>query len=234
VTRSLTVHRLSCIAYADAHALQERLVAARKRGDVGDTLLLLEHPKVITLGRAAKREHVLLDEAALRAAGYALYETGRGGDVTFHGPGQLVAYPIIDLQPERADVRRYVSDLEETMIRVCGSFGVAATRVDKLNGAWVGARKIGAVGVRISRWVTMHGFALNVSTELASFGAIVPCGIRDRGVTSLSAELGRTVAVDEVAGRAADHLAAILGASLHFADALPELLPAPTATPTGT
>lgn len=229
--RSLTVHRLGCIAYAAAHALQERLVDARKEGAIGDTLLLLEHPKVITLGRAAKREHLLLDEAALRERGYEVFETGRGGDVTFHGPGQLVAYPIVDLKPERADVRRYVSDLEETMIRVCADYGVAARRVEKLNGAWVGARKVGAVGVRISRWVTMHGFALNVTTALESFAAIVPCGIRDRGVTSLRAELGRDVAQAEVEQRAATHLAEILGATLHFASALPALAAAPSTEP---
>jgi len=227
--RSLTVHRLGRVAYAAAHALQERLVEARKQGAIGDTLLLLEHPKVITLGRAAKREHLLLSEAALREGGYEVFETGRGGDVTFHGPGQLVAYPIIDLKPERADVRRYVSDLEETMIRVCADFGLTASRVDKLNGAWIGPRKIGAVGVRISRWVTMHGFALNVTTALESFAAIVPCGIRDRGVTSLRAELQRDVSQAEVEQRAAAHLADILGATLCFAEALPELPVAPVA-----
>ncbi|MET0340564.1 MAG: lipoyl(octanoyl) transferase LipB [Polyangiales bacterium] len=228
LARSLTVHRLGCVAYAAAHALQERLVEARKRGEIGDTLLLLEHPKVITLGRAAKREHVLLDAQALGEAGYTLFETGRGGDVTFHGPGQLVAYPIVDLQPERADVRRYVRDLEETMIRVCAGYGIEAGRVDKLNGAWVGAgdgmRKIGAVGVRISRWVTMHGFALNVNTQLADFGAIVPCGIHGHGVTSLARELGREVSLDEVGTRAAAHLAERLEAALHFGK-LPLSLP---------
>lgn len=219
--RTLTVYRLGRIPYADAHALQERLVDARKEGRIGDTLLLLEHPKVITLGRAAKREHVLLGEGELSARGYELFETGRGGDVTFHGPGQLVAYPIVDLKPERADVRRYVSDLEETMIRVCADYGLRAGRVPTRNGAWVGERKIGAVGVRISRWVTMHGFALNVSTELDAFGAIVPCGIHDRGVTSLTRELGREVPLGEVQMHAAAHLATLLEAELTFASALP-------------
>lgn len=221
MSRTLTAFRVGRIAYADAHALQERLVAARKLAEIGDTLLLLEHPKVITLGRAAKRENVLLDEASLRGAGYELFETGRGGDVTFHGPGQLVAYPIIDLAPERQDVRRYVGDLEETMIQVCADYGVSAARVAGLNGAWVGLGKIGAVGVRISRWVTMHGFALNVNTELELFGAIVPCGIRGRGVTSLARELGRELRMEEVETRAAEHLAARLGATLHVRDGLP-------------
>ena len=221
MSRALTAFRVGRIAYADAHALQERLVAARKLGEVGDTLLLLEHPKVITLGRAAKRENVLLNESALRAAGYELFETGRGGDVTFHGPGQLVAYPIVDLSPDRQDVRRYVSDLEETMIQVSADYGIAAARVPGLNGAWVGLGKIGAVGVRISRWITMHGFALNVTTELDLFSAIVPCGIRGRGVTSLSRELGRDVSMREVETRAAEHLAARLGAALQFRDGIP-------------
>lgn len=219
--RRLHAYRLGPIGYAAAHALQEQLVAARKEGSVGDTLLLLEHPKVITLGRAAKRDHVLLDERALAAQGYELFETGRGGDVTFHGPGQLVAYPIVDLKPERMDVRRYVSDLEETMIRVCASYGLSAARVPKLNGAWIGERKIGAVGVRISRWVTMHGFALNVSTELSAFSAIVPCGIADRGVTSLARELGHAPLVREVEERAAATLAELFDAELELYDGTP-------------
>jgi lipoyl(octanoyl) transferase len=221
MSRTLTAFRVGRIAYADAHALQERLVAARKLAQVSDLVLLLEHPKVITLGRAAKRENILLDDAALREAGYELFETGRGGDVTFHGPGQLVAYPIIDLAPERQDVRRYVSDLEETMIQVCADYGVSAARVAGLNGAWVGLGKVGAVGVRISRWVTMHGFALNVNTALDMFGAIVPCGIRGRSVTSLARELGREVSMRDVETHAAEHLAARLGAALQFRDGLP-------------
>ncbi|MEY4508950.1 MAG: hypothetical protein RLZZ450_1072 [Pseudomonadota bacterium] len=223
MTRQLTAHRLGRLSYAAALALQERLVEARKLGQVGDTLLLLEHPKVITLGRAAKRENVLFDSERLRAAGYELFETGRGGDVTFHGPGQLVAYPIVDLQPDRADVRRYVSSLEETMIRVCVDYGLSATRVEGLNGTWLGNDKVGAVGVRISRWVTMHGFALNVSTTLEDFAAIVPCGIRGRGVTSLSRELGREVSMTEVETRAAQHFAALHESELSFVDGVPSL-----------
>lgn len=221
--RSLTAYRLGRIAYAEAHALQERLVEARKTGAVGDTLLLLEHPNVITLGRAAKREHVLLSGDQLSAGGYALHETGRGGDVTFHGPGQLVAYPIVDLKPDRQDVRRYVRDLEETMIRVCADYGLGAQRVDGLNGAWIGERKVGAVGVRISQWVTMHGFALNVNTDLRSFSAIVPCGIADRGVTSLRGELGRDLTLAEVEERVVRHFAALFGAEPSLRSGPPEL-----------
>jgi lipoyl(octanoyl) transferase len=221
--RQLTAYRLGRIPYADALALQERLVEARKAGRIGDTLLLLEHPKVITLGRRAKTENVLLSPDALREGGYELFETGRGGDVTFHGPGQLVGYPIVDLAPDRTDVRRYVRDLEETMIRVCADYGLTAARSEGFNGTWIGNRKIGAVGVRISQWVTMHGFALNVSTDLAAFSAIVPCGISDRGVTSLSAELGRSLTLAEVEARAAAHFAGLFEAELALQSGPPDL-----------
>jgi lipoyl(octanoyl) transferase len=219
--RRFTAYRLGTVPYAEAHALQEKLVTARQEGGLGDTLLLLEHPKVITLGRAAKQENVLLPEADLGAHGYELHSTGRGGDVTFHGPGQLVMYPIVDLKPDREDVRRYVRDLEETMIRTCADYGVSAERCDGLNGAWVGDNKVGAVGVRISRWVTMHGLALNVSTDLSAFGAIVPCGIAGRGVTSLERERGGLLSVREVGERAARHLAHIFDAELSFVEGTP-------------
>jgi lipoyl(octanoyl) transferase len=221
--RALTAHRLGRIAYGDAHALQERLVEARKAGRIGDTLLLLEHPKVITKGRRANSDNILLSGEALKQSGYELFETGRGGDVTFHGPGQLVVYPIVDLNPDRQDVRRYVRDLEETMIRVCADYGLTAARSDGFNGTWIESRKVGAVGVRISQWVTMHGFALNVSTDLSSFSAIVPCGISDRGVTSLSRELGREIAMAEVEQRAAQHFAALFDAELTLREGAPEL-----------
>jgi lipoyl(octanoyl) transferase len=218
--RTLTAHRLGRIPYADAHALQERLVEARKEGRIGDVMLLLEHPKVITMGRSAKAEHVLLNPSE---SGYEYFETGRGGDVTFHGPGQLVAYPIVDLTPERQDVRRYVKDLEETMIQVCADYGVTAARSEGFNGTWVGDRKVGAVGVRISRWITMHGFALNVNTQLSDFSAIVACGIRGRGVTSLQELIGSPLEMREVETRAAEHFAARLDASLTFADGPPSV-----------
>jgi lipoyl(octanoyl) transferase len=219
--RTLHTYRLGLTPYADAHALQERLVEARKEERIGDLLLLLEHPKVVTLGRAAKAHNVLRTEQELRDEGYDLFATGRGGDVTFHGPGQLVGYPIIDLKPERQDVRRYVADLEETMIRVCADLGLAAGRVAGRNGAWIGPRKVGAVGVRISRWITMHGFALNVNTDLSQFDAIVPCGIADAAVTSLSRELGHALSLADVETRAASHLAACLDAELVWHDGAP-------------
>jgi lipoyl(octanoyl) transferase len=188
------------VPYTAAVDLQKALVEDRRLARIPDTLLLLEHPHVITLGvkLAEARTHVVATPDSLDVRGVEVVETGRGGDVTYHGPGQLVAYPILDLKPDRLDVHRYVRDLEAVMIRLCEAYGVAADRIAGLSGAWVGDRKIGAVGVRISRWITSHGLALNVSTDLSFFDLIVPCGIADRGVTSLSLEVGRPVPVDEV------------------------------------
>lgn len=233
--RRLAVHRLGRVPYGPTHTLQKRLQAARSAGAIGDTLLVLEHDPVVTLGRGTHPENLLLSREALAARGVEVHEAGRGGDVTYHGPGQLVLYPIVDLSPDRQDVRRYVSDLEETMIRTCARFGVQAARVPGMNGAWVaagtpGARKIGAVGVRISRWVTLHGLALNVSTDLDGFSVIVPCGIRDHGVTSLVAETGRELAVADAADVAveafADALDADVTSDLRGPPAVPEADPA--------
>ncbi len=218
--------------YADAHALQERLLQARLRGEVPDTVLLLEHdPPVLTLGRASKAvQNVLLTPEELAARGFDVHETGRGGDVTYHGPGQLVGYPIVDLAPDREDVRRYVRDLEEAMIRTVAEYGIVAERIDGQSGAWVysprpgaGTVKIGAVGVRLSRWVTMHGFALNVTTDLSHFATIVPCGITDKGVTSIERETQQTPTVREVGDRAAAHLAALFDADLVWHEGAPEV-----------
>jgi lipoyl(octanoyl) transferase len=151
---------------------------------------------------------------ALRERGFEVFETGRGGDVTYHGPGQVVGYPILDLSPDRQDVHRYVRDLEEVMIRSCADFGVVAGRVAGLTGTWVGGEKIGAIGVRISRWVTSHGFALNIASDLAPFELIVPCGIRGLGVTSLERRLGRPVALAAVVDRLASHVAEVFGRRL--------------------
>jgi lipoyl(octanoyl) transferase len=198
--RELEVRRLGVVSYADALELQKQLVEDRKTGRIPDQLLLLEHPPVITLGVKARsdRSNILASPATLEDAGVDVFETGRGGDVTYHGPGQLVGYPILDLKPDRCDVHRYVRDLEEVMIHTAASFGVTATRVPGLTGAWVGPDKLAAIGVRIARWVTSHGFAFNVTTNLGHFDFIVPCGIRDRGVTSLETLLGRTVPMVEV------------------------------------
>jgi lipoyl(octanoyl) transferase len=207
--RTLVVRRLGRVPYAEGVEVQQRLVADRQAGRIPDQLLLLEHDPVFTLGRNARRENVLLAEPALKERGIEVHESGRGGDVTYHGPGQVVGYPILDLSPDRRDVHRYVRDLEEVMIRACADYGVQAGRVAGLTGTWVGDEKVGAIGVRIARWVTSHGFALNVSNDLTPFSLIVPCGIRDRGVTSLERLLGRPVALAEVMDRLARHFAAV-------------------------
>jgi len=213
--------RLGTVDYAEAHRLQKELQSKRIAGEIGDTVLLLEHPPVLTMGRSAKKQHVLAPREVLEARGIAVHEVGRGGDVTYHGPGQLVAYPIIDLKPDRKDVRKYVSSLEETMIRSSADFDLTARRVEGFNGAWIGERKVGAVGVRISRWVTMHGLALNVNSDLTHFDLIVPCGIQDKGVTSLSAELGRRVCVTDVIEPLARHFAELYDAEIEWQDGLP-------------
>ena len=214
--------RLGTVDYAEAHRLQKELQAKRIAGEVGDIVLLLEHPPVLTMGRSAKERHIIAQPEALEARGIAVHEVGRGGDVTYHGPGQLVVYPIIDLKPDRRDVRKYMWSLEETMIRTCADLGLSATRIEGLNGAWIGERKVGAVGVRISRWVTMHGLALNANSDLTQFDLIVPCGIQDKAVTSISTELGRTVGVPDVTGPLARHFAELYDTDVEWQDALPD------------
>jgi lipoyl(octanoyl) transferase len=200
----IDVRRLGRVDYAAALELQRQLVEDRRAGRIGDTLLLLEHPPVITLGAKTRGSHanVVASPSALAAEGVEVHETGRGGDVTYHGPGQLIGYPILDLRPDRCDVHRYVRDLEEALIVAVARLGVHAGRVAGLTGVWVGAEgteeKLAAIGVRISRWITSHGFALNVSTDLRHFRLIVPCGIADRGVTSIDRVLGRKVQMSDV------------------------------------
>ena len=206
----IEVRRLGLVSYADGLELQRGLVEDRKAGRIADTLLLLQHPHVLTIGvKKDGRQHILAAPELLAARGVEVFETGRGGDVTYHGPGQLVGYPIIDLNPDRRDVHRYVRDLEAVMIGVCGDYGLVAERVKGMSGAWVGDAKIGAIGVRISRWVTSHGFAFNVTTDLDFFNLIVPCGIADRGVTSLAAQLGRAVPLPEVEDAFIRHFSAV-------------------------
>ena len=207
ILRRLDVRRLGVVSYAEGLELQRTLVAQRVAGEIDDTLLLLQHPHVLTLGVKAgeSRQHVLATPARLAELGVELHETGRGGDVTYHGPGQIVGYPIVSLKPDRCDVHRYVRDLEECMIRVTADYGFTAARIQGLTGAWVGAEKIGAIGVRIQRWVTSHGFAFNVATDLDFFRLIVPCGISDRGVTSLQRLTGREIPIPEVEDRFVEH-----------------------------
>jgi lipoyl(octanoyl) transferase len=201
------VRRLGLMPYAEALALQRALVEDRRAGRIGDLLLLVEHPHVLTLGVRGDggRSHILASADALASRLVEVHETGRGGDITYHGPGQLVGYPIIDLKPDRCDVHRYVRDLEEVLIRVAADYHIKAGRVPGLTGVWVGGDKLAAIGVRIARWITSHGFALNVTTDLEYFDLIVPCGITGRGVTSLATLLGRGVDLRDVQDRVVRH-----------------------------
>jgi lipoyl(octanoyl) transferase len=193
-TKQLAVRRLGRVSYAAGLELQQRLVEQRRGEEIPDTLLLLEHPHVITLGSSARDANVLLSPEERAARGIELFEAGRGGDVTYHGPGQLVGYPILDLKPDRCDLHAYLRDLEQVLIDALGDFGLPAGRAEGRTGVWVQERKLAAIGVRVSSgWITSHGFALNVSTDLSFFSSIVPCGIHDRGVSSISAELGRPI-----------------------------------------
>ena len=203
--RALRVRRLGVVPYADALELQRRLVDDRKADRIPDTLLLLQHPHVVTIGvKKDGRSHILASPERLSSLGVDVFETGRGGDVTYHGPGQLVGYPIIDLNPDRRDVHRYVRDLEEVMIRVCADYGLDAERIKGSSGTWLGSEKIGAIGVRISRWVASHGFAFNVTTDVEFFNLIVPCGIADKGVTSLAARIDTPLSMADVEDRFVD------------------------------
>ena len=238
MTKCLIVD-LGLIGFEEAFALQKRIVAARKADAIGDVLLLCEHPHVITLGRSGNRENLLASERVLAQKGVEFHATNRGGDITYHGPGQIVGYPVIQLAAIRRDVVWYVRMLEEVMIRACGDFGVVAGREEGKTGAWVSvarreaeekkdlpqraqssqslqkieaaAEKIGAIGVHISRWVTSHGFAFNVATDLRYFELIVPCGIAERKATSLEKVLGRAVKRNEAALKIVEHFGEVFG-----------------------
>ena len=217
--RTLAIYDLGLVEYEDGLNLQKAFATARKGSSVPDVLMLLEHPPVLTMGRGGKAVNILAPAAELDRLGVRLHETDRGGDVTYHGPGQVVGYPVVNLAPDRCDVRRYVRDIEEMMIATVGDYGLKADRIDGWTGVWLGekgkdARKIGAVGVHISRWITTHGFALNVNTNLSHFGLIVPCGIAEAGVTSLEKELGGKQPLPDVKKLLAQHLAERLGAQL--------------------
>jgi lipoyl(octanoyl) transferase len=213
------------VEYGAAWELQRRVVAASKAGAVPDALLLCEHPHVITLGRNGKIGNLRASDHVLRQMGVSFFQTDRGGDITYHGPGQLVGYPILNLAEIRRDVAWYLRSLEEAMIRATAEFGVASRRVAGRTGVWVdapmesgGEEKLAAIGVHLSRWVTSHGFAYNVSTDLRYFDLIVPCGIANRGVTSLEKLLGRSVKMEEVSLRLTGYLGELMGLDFRLAD----------------
>jgi len=200
----MEVRRLGLVPYPEAWALQNRLADARRAGLAPDTLILLEHPHTYTIGRSGTRDHVFLTDSELAVRGITCLDVDRGGDVTYHGPGQLVGYPIFDLGPQ-PDVGRYLRNLEDCLIETLADFGIAAGRLSGYTGVWIGDRKIAAIGVKVSQGVTTHGFALNVSTDLSLFMHILPCGIPDKGVTSMALEVGRAPAMTEVEARVMAH-----------------------------
>ncbi|MFB3828554.1 MAG: lipoyl(octanoyl) transferase LipB [Bryobacteraceae bacterium] len=214
--RKCEVRKLGRIGYAEALELQARLAGERKQGLIPDQLLLLEHPHVITLGRNGDMKHVLAPATVLERAGVSFFPTDRGGDATYHGPGQLVGYPIFDLRDWKRDVVAYVRGVEEALIGALAEYGIAAGRVPSLTGVWVEGKKIAAIGVHISRWVTSHGFALNVNTDLNYFQYIVPCGLT-RPVVSM-AGLGVQTTVAEVSGRVARHFGRVFDCELTVAE----------------
>jgi len=211
-SRILEVRHLGRISYGSALELQSNLVHRRREGEIHDQLLLLEHPHVLTQGSSSEPSHVLLTPDERERLGVELWETGRGGDVTYHGPGQLVGYPILDLKPDRRDVHRYLRDLEDVLIEVLVGFGIAGWRRAGMTGVWTKGGKVAAIGVRVSSgWITSHGFALNVSTDLSFFETIIPCGIQGESVTSMETLLGAAVPMDEVMDRVAVGMAGVFG-----------------------
>jgi lipoyl(octanoyl) transferase len=208
------VQRGGRVVYSQALQQQRENVGLRKAGTIPDTLLLLEHPHVYTFGRNARKEHLLVSQDLLTTMGAQVFETDRGGDITYHGPGQLVGYPILDLTRHQRDVAWYMRSLEEVFISVAADFGIQAGRLKGATGVWVGDQKLVAMGVHISRWVTSHGFAFNVNTDLRYFDCIVPCGLRDKGVTSLAKLLGRTVEIEAVTSRVIEEFGRVFGVEM--------------------
>ncbi|HUF18901.1 MAG TPA: lipoyl(octanoyl) transferase LipB [Thermoanaerobaculia bacterium] len=198
MNRTCELRELHRVTYENGLQMQQSLVALRQQNEIPDQLLLLEHPPVITLGRGGDAANLLAPQEALRASGIRFYETTRGGDITYHGPGQIVGYPLIHLGEGSRDIRRYVTNIEEVIIRTLGHFGIESTREEGMRGVWAGRDKVAAIGVRIARWVTSHGFALNVRPNLDHFRLITPCGLQGTGVTSIEQILGRVVTTEEV------------------------------------
>jgi len=189
---------LGLIDYKQAWDLQKEIFDLRLHDEINDTIFLLEHPHTYTLGKVADIENLISSDLQLKELGVSVYDIDRGGDITYHGPGQIVGYPIIKLSNWKEDTHQYLRGLEEVIIQTCGEYGVETERNPKYTGVWIGERKIAAIGIKVSRWITMHGFAFNINTDLAYFGGIIPCGIKDKDVTSLKRELGRDIELDEV------------------------------------
>ncbi len=211
-----TVYQLGLIEYNDAYRLQAELVQRRISGEVRDTLLLLEHPAIITIGKSGKLENVLASQKQLAAKGVSLVFVDRGGDVTYHGPGQLIGYPIINLKNRGGDLRQYVRDIEEVIIRTLSDFGIKACRDKSHPGVWVNNREVAAIGLRLKKWVTMHGFALNVNTDLEKFSLINPCGFSDRGATSISSLLSQDISMAAVKKGLLSHFAEVFDTRLEY------------------
>ncbi len=216
-TNDLQVLDLGRVPYEKAWKYQKELVENRRRGEFGNSLVFVEHPPVLTLGRSWKRQNILADTPALTEKGVEIFKVERGGDVTYHGPGQVVGYPIVNLADRGRDLHRYLRDLEEVIIHVVGSYELEAGRKEGLTGVWVGEEKVCAIGVAVRSWVTYHGFALNVNTDLSFFSLIHPCGIQDKDVTSLAKLLGHWVDPEEVKAKIVEAFAQVFGYSLEEA-----------------
>jgi lipoyl(octanoyl) transferase len=198
ISKKLIYSDLGLIDYAKAWNLQKEVFDKRVSGNTDDTFFMLEHPNTYTLGKTADKNNLISNKDYLEKEGISVFEIDRGGDITYHGPGQIVGYPIIDLKNWKQDTHLYLRNIEETIIKVCNYYGLNAGRKEKYTGVWIGERKICAIGVKISRWVTMHGFAFNINTNLTLFNGIIPCGIKDKEVTSLERELGKRFDINEV------------------------------------
>lgn len=210
----LVVSNIGRTRYEETWKLQKQLFDLRVAGKIGDVLLLNEHEHVYTIGKSGTDDHLLANDAELKSRGAEVFHIDRGGDITYHGPGQLVGYPILDLNNYYLDIHRYLRDLEEVIIRALTDYGISARRDNDYTGVWVGSDKIAAIGVKVSRWVTMHGFALNVNTDLSYFERIIPCGIFHKGVTSMERLLGNTVSMDEVITRLTAKFVEVFGADV--------------------
>ena len=217
--KKLNIIKLGIVDYVPAYQLQERLVQEQMQDSGSDSLLLLQHNPVITIGRSGDRNNILVSESALAAAGISICEIDRGGDVTYHGPGQLTGYPIINLRHFRKDIHWYLRQLEETIIKVLAEYNIVGERMEGYTGVWVGNEKVAAIGVAIRRWITYHGFALNVHPDMSHFQLITPCGITDKGVTSLEKLLGHRVDMDGVLNKAASAFAEVFGIESVHVDA---------------